>query len=164
MKMLLVGNQMGKLIICLIALTVVLIFLISFKKGKSKMITEIENEILKWDETSIGKGDFGAKTFLYQGKEFGHIHKDGTLDIVFGNRLTAELLQQKLVQKHLYVLDAAITYIVSNEEKIPFAVSLLRFSYLLHFIKANENDMEAKHLFESEMAKLPESLSSIYLK
>ncbi len=126
------------------------------------MTADIENEILKWDETSIGKGDFGAKTFLYRGKEFGHIHKDGTLDIVFGKQLTAELLQQKLVQKHLYVPDAAVTYKVSGEEKIPFAVSLLRFSYLIHFIKDNENDMTAKRTFESEMAKLPESLSSIY--
>lgn len=131
---------------------------------KPKMMTEIENEILKWDETNIGKGDFGASAFLYRGKEFGHIHKDGTLDIVFGKQLTVELLQQKLVQKHLYVPNAAITYSVSNEEKIPFAISLLRFSYLIHFIKANKNDTIAKRIFESEMAKLPVSLSSIYLK
>jgi len=45
-----------------------------------KITTEIENVILQWKETSAGNGDFGARTFLYRGKDFGHIHKDGDWD------------------------------------------------------------------------------------
>ena len=130
---------------------------------KSTVITEIENVILRWNDTRIEDGDFGARAFLYRGNEFGHIHKDGDLDIVFGKQLTAELLRKKLVQKHLYVPDVGVTYEVSSEEKIPFAVSLLRFSYLIHFIHANENDTYAQNIFEAELAKLPESLSAVYL-
>ncbi|MFD2918879.1 luciferase family protein [Terrimonas rubra] len=130
----------------------------------SKIITEIENTVLKWEETSTGNGDFGAITFLYRGKEFGHIHKTGDLDISFGEQMTEELLKKKLVKKHLYVPKTNITYPVLNEEKLPFAISLLRISYLSHYIKANEKDMFSQGIFESELAKLPERLTSVYLK
>jgi len=134
------------------------------KMGKSKIITEIESAILKWDETSIGDGDFGAITFLYRGKEFGHIHKNGDLDITFGEQMTKELLNRNLVEKHLYVPKTNITYPVSNHERLPFAVSLLRMSYLSNFININKGDTISQEIFEKELAKLPESLSSIYVK
>ena len=40
----------------------------------------------------------------------------------------------------------------------------LRFSYLIHFIKSNRNNAASQNIFESELAKLPKSLSSISLK
>lgn len=131
---------------------------------RPKIPTEIENVILQWYKTSIGNGDFGARTFLYHRKEFGHIHKNGDLDISFNKKITTELLQKNLVQKHLYVPETSITYNVTSEEKVPFALSLLRFSYLIHFIKTNENDTVSQSIFESELAKLPEILSSLYMK
>jgi uncharacterized protein YqgQ len=134
------------------------------KMGKSEIITEIERAILKWDETSIGIGDFGAVTFLYKGKEFGHIHKNRDLDITFGEKMTKELLNRNLVQKHLYVPKTNITYPVSNEERLPFAISLLRMCYLNHYIIINKGDTISQEIFEKELAKLPESLLSIYVK
>lgn len=130
----------------------------------SRNITEIEDTVLQWSETSVGDGDFGAKAFLYRGREFGHIHDSGELDIAFGKRITAELLQRHLVRKHLYVPRTSISYHVSNDEKLFFAIALLRFSYLIHFMNANKNDGVSTSIFESEMAKLPESLSSIRLE
>ena len=128
---------------------------------KTNLITRIENTILQWDETSIGIGDFGAIAFLYRGKEFAHIHKNGDLDIDFGKKITSELRQKNLVQRHLYVPETSITFRVLNEEQLPFAVSLLRFSYLGHFKKANANDVAAQKIMEQEAAKLPESLRAM---
>ena len=130
-------------------------------KMKSKIPTEIENVILQWNKTSAENGDFVSRAFFVQNKEFGHIHDDGTLDIVFGETITYQLLQRNIVQKHLYIHRVAVTYIVSSEDKIPFALSLLRFSYLL---KASKNGAIPHSLFETEWAKLPKSLSSITLK
>lgn len=129
-----------------------------------KIITELKNVILQWDKTSTGNGDFGATTFLYRRKEFGHIHHNGELDIAFGKTITAALRQANLVQKHLYVPGTSISYPVSSEERLPFAISLLRFSYLIRFKSANEHDSASESTVEREMSKLPESLSSIYLK
>jgi len=128
---------------------------------KINLITRIENIILQWDETSIGKGDFGSIAFLYRGKEFAHIHKNGDLDIDFGKKITSELRQKNLVQKHLYVPETSITFRVWNEEQLPFAVSLLRFSYLGQFIKASANDAAAQKTMQQGAAKLHESLQAI---
>lgn len=127
------------------------------------MIAELKRAILKWEQTSIGDGNFGAITFLYRGKEFGHIHKNGDLDITFGEQMTEKLLRRNLVEKHLYVPKTNITYPVPNEESLPFAVSLLRLSYLSHFINIHKEDTISQEIFEKELAKLPESLSSIFV-
>lgn len=128
---------------------------------KPEVTSEIENVILQWDETSVRNGDFGARVFLFQNKEFGHIHNNGDLDIVFGINITAELLRQNLVQKHLYVPKTSITYRVLSSEKIPFAISLLRFSW---FLNAFINNAISPSILENELSKLPENLSSVYLK
>ena len=99
--------------------------------------------------------------FLFRHKEFGHIHNNGTLDIIFSENIAAQLLQKNIVQRHSYVPKVGVTYIVSSEDKILFALSLLQFSYLL---KAKENNAMALDLFETEWNKLPKSLSSITLK
>ncbi|MCT4326195.1 DUF5519 family protein [Elizabethkingia anophelis] len=130
---------------------------------KLEITNEIENIILQWKETSATDGDFGSREFLFRGKEIGHIHSNGELDISFGNKLTKMLLSQNLVQQHLYVPETSITYKVSSEEQIPFAISLLRFSYILVLKKFGENDKQSITIFETELIKLPKSLSSIYL-
>jgi hypothetical protein len=129
----------------------------------SKFTTEIENVVSQWSGTTMGKGIFESRRLLFQNHEFGHIHKNGDLDIVFGKKITEELRQRNLVKKHLYTPETAITYTVSNEEKIPFALGLLRFSYLIHWLKANELDSVGRATVKSELAKLPESLRSMDL-
>lgn len=131
---------------------------------KLTSITAIENEILTWDKTNIGKGNFGATTFLYRRKEFGHIHHNGDLDIDFGKEITRELLEKHLVQKHLYVPATSITFRVTNKEKLSFAISLLRLSYLVNLIKDNKEETIVPNILEQELAKLPEDLRLIYLK
>jgi len=157
-------RNMAKSIIGLVVLISVIILFIHNKMEKSKIITEIERAILKWDEISIGDADFGAITFLYKRKEFGHIHKNGDLDITFGERMTEKLLSKGLVEKHLYVHKTNITYPVPDDESLSFAISLLRMSYLSHFININKGDTISQEIFDKELAKLPESLSSIYMK
>ena len=124
----------------------------------------MEDTILEWADTSVGTGDFGATAFLFRGKEFGHIHQNGDLDITFGAGITTELLKNNLVEKHLYVPKTNITYPLRNEEKLEFGISLLRMSYLSLVKNLNQSDADSQRLFEQELAKLPEHLSSIYLK
>ncbi len=155
---------MAKSIIVLAVLISIILLFLRNKMEKSKVITEIECAILKWDETSIGDGNFGAITFLHRGREFGHIHKNGDLDITFGEQMTEKLLSKGLVEKHLYVPKTNITYPVTNDESLPFAISLLRMSYLIRFIDINKGNTISEEIFNKESAKLPQSLSSIYIR
>lgn len=124
----------------------------------------IENAVLQWEETSAEDGDFEARRFLYRKKEFGHLHDYGDLDIFFNKQIQAALLLAKLVQPHKFIPKSGITYTISSEDDIPFALSLLRFSYLLHFFKVHTDKVTENKLLDSELAKLPESLSALYRK
>jgi hypothetical protein len=96
-----------------------------------KMIAEIEAKVLTWNGVRSGDHRMGAREFLYGKKEIGHIHWNGDLDIVFGKQITEKLLKRKSVQKHAYVPDVAITFKIKSDDDILFALSLLRYSYLL---------------------------------
>ncbi len=119
-----------------------------------KLITEIENNTLLWDDVTVGIHNMGGKEFLFRKKEIGHIHWNGDLDILFGKQLTNELLKLNLVQQHKYVPSEAITYPVLREQNIPFAVSLLRFSYLIQQKKASANNHQIINDIEVELDKI----------
>ncbi|SOD12457.1 luciferase family protein [Pedobacter xixiisoli] len=131
---------------------------------KYQIITQLESIVLQWDDTNVRTGDFDAKTFLFLGEEFGHIHQNGDLDIAFTEQVKAELLKKDLVQKHRYVPNTSITYHLSSERQLSFAVHLLRFSYLVHMVKMEYERTGVRNISEEELAALPESLSSIYWK
>ena len=107
---------------------------LSFKLGQpsiQRLIAKIAKTVKTWNGVTTGIHRMGAKKFLFQKKEFGHIHWNGDLDIQFGKPLTAELLKQGLVRQHKFVPEITITYPLTGQESISFAISLLRFSYLL---------------------------------
>ena len=118
------------------------------------LITQIEHIILPWDGVTVESHNMGGKEFLYRKKEIGHIHWNGDLDILFGKPLTSELLKRNLVQQHKYVPGAAVTYPVLLDEDIPFAISLLRLSYLLHEKKATSNNEQITSEVNVELGKI----------
>lgn len=125
------------------------------------LLSEIEKTVLQWEETDAKDGDFGARMFLYRRKEFGHLHDYGDLDIFFRKNIETKLLENKLVIPHKFVPKSGVTFTVTNEETAKFALSLLRFSYLLHYRNANA---DSDDFVETAMKKLPESLSKIYFE
>lgn len=119
-----------------------------------KLITQIEEIVLSWNEVTTGIHPMGGREILFRKKEVGHIHWNGDLDILFGKQLTAEFLKQNLVKHHKYVPTAAITYPFVSEKNIPFAVSLLRFSYLIQIKKASANNHQIINDIEIELDKI----------
>jgi hypothetical protein len=101
------------------------------KPRVQKRIAEIEAKVLTWNGVRSGNHRMGAREFLFDNKEIGHIHWNGDLDIVFGKQITERLLERKSVQKHTFVPDVAITFKIRGDGDILFAMALLRYSYLL---------------------------------
>jgi hypothetical protein len=96
-----------------------------------KIIADIEAKVLTWRGVRSGEHRMGAREFLYGNKEIGHIHWNGDLDIVFGKQITEKLLKRRRVRNHTYVPGVAITFKIAGDGDILFALSLLRYSYLL---------------------------------
>lgn len=119
-----------------------------------KLITQIENNILSWDEITTGSHLVGGREFLFRKEEIGHMHWNGDLDILFGKQLTEELRKLNLGQRHKYAPSTAITYPVTREEDIPLAVSLLRLSYLLHLKNACANNPQTINDIENELDEI----------
>jgi uncharacterized protein YqgQ len=124
------------------------------KPHTQKLISQIEERILEWNNTHSGIHSMGGKGLYFEEKEFGHIHWNGDVDIVFGKELTTELLKQNLVQRHKYVPGVAITFHLNNVADVQSAISLLRLAYL-KTVKKESSRNDKINFLESEVHELP---------
>ena len=92
---------------------------------------QIENTITQLEGvTAVPHPRFGGRQFEWQGKEIGHIHRYGHLDILFKKDIHDALIEEGAATEHQWVPDAGwVTFIISNETDLPHALELLKFSY-----------------------------------
>ena len=137
-----------------------LVFKVS-KPEIQKLISEIENTITEWPGLHTAVHEMGGIVFLHDQTEIGHIHWNGNLDIVFGEHLTSQLMKLRKIKHHNFLPESAITFPLVNRDDIPFAMSLLQFSYL-RLLKRNSDDaLMIEAYVENEIIKLPEELKMI---
>lgn len=126
-----------------------------------KLIGRIEDQVTTWHGLGAFPHPMGGKAFFFHETEIGHIHWNGHLDIVFGRELTSELLTLDRIQQHRFVPDRAITFPILKEQDIFFAISLLRFSYLLKLRHTYDDVLMMETYMDNEMVKLPGDLKRI---
>jgi len=98
--------------------------------------TKISDQLSLWDDVTIHPHRFGGIEFQLNGKEIGHIHNFGTMDILFGNKLREALVLEGLAKPHhIFPQTGWISYYFESENDIKNAVWLLRFSHLLNSLK-----------------------------
>lgn len=123
--------------------------------NQSELIRQLSETILSWENTALGKADFGVVAFLFMGKEFGHIHPSGELDIAFGLNLTEELLKTGLVDRHQFVPKTSITLRVSGPEDFDLAINLLRLFYFLKLKPRSQKYSDFLVVYETQLKDLP---------
>ena len=126
-----------------------------------KLIGRIEDQVTTWHGLGAFPHPMGGKAFFFHETEIGHIHWNGNLDIVFGKHLTSQLVRLGNIKHHNFLPGSAITFPVVNREDIPFAISLLQFSYLRLLRKIGDNVLMIEAYIENEIIKLPEELKMI---
>jgi hypothetical protein len=98
-----------------------------------RYIDEIEEEVLKWDHARSTTHKLGGIQFNINGKEIGHIHSNGLLDILFSKKIKAELLREgKVVDHHSYKASGWTSFYIRSEHDRDRAIELLEFSRSLH--------------------------------
>src|SRR5688572_21652543 len=60
----------------------------------------IEKEVVAWQGVDLSLHRFGGIQFNYNGKEIGHIHGNGILDIVFTTKTKKSLMVDRRVTDH----------------------------------------------------------------
>jgi Family of unknown function (DUF5519) len=92
-------------------------------------IDAIEMEVSSWPNVSVQLHKFGGVQFDFDNKEIGHIHGNGTLDLLLSRKTKSELLiEGRIRDHHTFKNSGWITFLVRTSEDTEFALRLLRFS------------------------------------
>ncbi|MDH3197430.1 MAG: DUF5519 family protein [Candidatus Krumholzibacteria bacterium] len=109
---------------------------------ESEAVHRVVTEVETWPGVVTAPHQFGAVEFQLDGTEFGHIHRDGTLDVPFVRRLRNPLVAAGAVSRHRWVPNSGwVTLHVESDEDIERAVRLLRLSYLYRLILRPERPL-----------------------
>jgi len=96
------------------------------------VIDEIETEVSKWDGITIGNHKYGGIQFNRNGREIGHIHGNGMLDIPLTRKLKLQFIEQGKLLDHHTIKDTGWSsfeiHTLKDKDK---AIELLRESYEL---------------------------------
>ena len=93
-------------------------------------IDDIEAEVSTWAGVTVGLHKYGGIQFNYQGKELGHIHGNGILDMRFSRAIKNRLMEEKRISHHHVFPDSGwITFYICKKEDSDYAVSLLKMVY-----------------------------------
>ena len=86
-----------------------------------------------WPGVTTGRGRFGSTTLELAGREIGHVHAWGPVDVTYPGPIRDWFVESGLTGEHHVVPNSnATTYRVESEEDVDGAVTLLRVSYLYH--------------------------------
>ena len=96
------------------------------------VIDEIETEVSKWDGITIGNHKYGGIQFNRNGREIGHIHGNGMLDIPLTRKLKLQFIEQGKLLDHHTIKDTGWSsfeiHTLTDKDR---AIELLRESYEL---------------------------------
>ncbi|OCX51273.1 hypothetical protein BEL04_20765 [Mucilaginibacter sp. PPCGB 2223] len=90
----------------------------------------IEAEVLTWQGASAGLHKYGGVQFNYNGRELGHIHGNGLLDMRFSRSIKNKLLvENRITHHHVFVNSGWISFYIRNEKDAEYALRLLKMTY-----------------------------------
>lgn len=93
-------------------------------------IDEIESEVLKWPGVTISMHKYGGIQFNFKGKEIGHLHSNGLLDILYSQKVKTRLLKDGRIQAHhVFKNSGWISFYINNSDDKKYAKKLLSISY-----------------------------------
>ncbi|TKC65720.1 hypothetical protein FBD94_02675 [Pedobacter hiemivivus] len=91
---------------------------------------EIEEEVLTWEGTSTSIHKYGGLQFNCKGKEIGHLHGNGLLDVLFTREIKQRLLNKGRIQPHhVFEKSGWISFYIKNYHDKAYAKELLQAAY-----------------------------------
>ncbi|WEK18241.1 MAG: DUF5519 family protein [Candidatus Pedobacter colombiensis] len=91
---------------------------------------EIEYEVLSWEGTSVSMHKYGGLQFNCRGKEIGHLHGNGLLDVLFTREIKQQLLDKGRIQPHhVFEKSGWISFYIVNYYDKAYAEELLMIAY-----------------------------------
>ncbi|WP_233603283.1 luciferase family protein [Pedobacter sp. KBW06] len=93
-------------------------------------LDEIEAEVLQWEGTVVGLHQYGGIQFDHKGKEIGHLHSNGLLDVLYTREMKLLLLKEGRIQPHhVFEKSGWISFYILTKEDKNYAKELLKIAY-----------------------------------
>ena len=100
------------------------------KSELSTWLDEIETEVLSWQNTIVSIHKYGGLQFNYLGKEIGHIHSNGLLDVLFTLKTKKALLEiERISQHHVFIKSGWVSFYIKHPQDKKYALELLQLKY-----------------------------------
>jgi len=94
------------------------------------VIDKIEGTVSTWNGIELSIHKFGGLQFNYQGKEVGHIHSNGILDILFRKKISNTLIANKRASEHhIFKTSGWVSFYIRDAKDYDAAIALLQLSY-----------------------------------
>lgn len=101
-----------------------------FKNELLDWLDEIETEVLSWVGTSAGLHKYGGLQFNYKGREIGHLHSNGLLDVLYNRKLKGQLIAGGRISLHHIFEDSGwISFYIDTDDDVKYAKELLAIAY-----------------------------------
>jgi hypothetical protein len=93
-------------------------------------LDEIEAEVLSWEGTSTSIHQYGGLQFNCNGKEIGHLHSNGLLDVLYSKVAKQQLLDKGRIQSHhIFEKSGWISFYIVKYRDKAYAKELLKMAY-----------------------------------
>jgi predicted DNA-binding protein (MmcQ/YjbR family) len=101
-------------------------------------LDDIDNEMVKLPEVVISSHKYGGVQYNALGKEIGHIHGNGLVDIRFTKKLKAQICEEgKVEEHHILKKTGWLSFQLKDSEDVAYAIKLLRQSHSLLLQRSN---------------------------
>ncbi|MGZ3765062.1 MAG: luciferase domain-containing protein [Mucilaginibacter sp.] len=91
---------------------------------------EIEAEVLTWPHTTCGMHKYGGLQFNCRGREIGHIHSNGLLDMLLNQHIKALLIGEgRIADHHSFKNSGWISFYMHTDADKAYAIKLLRLGH-----------------------------------
>ncbi len=93
-------------------------------------MNNLVEQVSAWPEVTNHEHRFGGVEFRVGGREVGHVHWFGIVDIPFTVKIRDVLIRIRRAERHHFLPDSGWTTVRVSEDRKDNAVELLRLSYL----------------------------------
>jgi len=96
-----------------------------------KCIDDIETEVLRWPGIYKSIHKYGGLQFNLNGRELGHIHSNGLLDMRFSRKIKEQLLAEgRATEHHTFKKSGWISFYIRDYSDALYALELLKRAFL----------------------------------
>jgi hypothetical protein len=102
-------------------------------------VGEVVKQVSSWNGIRAEPHRFGGVEFDLAGREVGHIHRNGMVDIPFNTAIRNALIAEEQAEPHHILADSGwITFYVRAVSDVQNALWLFKLAYLFHVIRGRQ--------------------------